>query len=53
MALKVVNVRLEAITIPHLNREEVMVVLFVIPARGILSEERFDYLLEDVERMWW
>ena len=51
LALKVADVGLEAITLPHPDGEEVMVVLLGLPARGILGEERFGYLFEVVERV--
>jgi len=49
LALKVVDVGLEAITMPYLNREELIVVLLGLPVRGILSEKHFGYLLEVVK----
>jgi len=51
--LEVADVRLEAVTLPYLDREEVVVVLLSLPARSILSDERLGYLLEVLERMWW
>jgi len=41
LALKVTDIRLEAITLPHLNTKEVMVVLLDFLARNILSDEHF------------
>jgi len=35
--------------LPHFDGEKVMVVSLSLPTRGILSEERFGYLLEVVE----
>ena len=49
LALEVTNVGLEAIILPHFDGEKVVVVLG-FPARGVLSEEHFVYLLEVVER---
>ena len=49
--MKVTDVGLEAITLPHFDGEKMVVVLLGLPARGILSEEHFNYLLEIVERM--
>jgi len=50
--LEVADVGLEAITLPHFNGEEVLIVLLGLTARSVLSEERFSYLLEVVEGMW-
>jgi len=44
--LEVTNIKLEAITLPCLNGEEVMVVLLGLPARNVLSEEHFGCLLK-------
>ena len=49
--MEAVDIRLEAVILPHLDGEEVMAVFLGILARGILSEERFDYLLEVTERV--
>jgi len=51
LVLEVADVRLEAVTLPYLDREEVVVVLLSLPARSILSDERLGYLLEILERM--
>ena len=51
LVLQVADVELEAITLPYLKGEEVMVVFLQLSARGVLSEECFDYLLELVEGM--
>ena len=51
LALEVTDVGLESITLPHLNEEEMMVILLGLPTRGVLSEKCFGYLLEVVERM--
>jgi len=51
LALEVTDVGLEAITLPHFDAQEVVVVPFDFSTRGILIEERFDDLLEGVERM--
>ena len=53
LALEVTNVGLEAIILPHFDGEKVVVVLLGFPARGVLGDERFGYLLEVVGRMWW
>ena len=42
--------RLEAATLPHLDGEEVIVILIGLLARDVLSEERFGYLFKVVER---
>ena len=52
LTLKEADVRLEVVTLPYFEREEVMVVLLGLLARCILGEERFSYLLEVVERVW-
>ena len=52
LALEVANVGLGAVTLPHFDREEVIVVLLGLLAGGILSEEHLIYLLEVAERMW-
>jgi len=49
LALEVADVGFEAITLPHLNEEKVMVVLLGLSLRGVLSEKYFGYLLEVVE----
>ena len=36
--------------LPH-SDSEMVAILLGLPARGVLSEERFSYLLEVVERM--
>ena len=38
---------------PHLNGEEMMVVILTLLAGGVLSEEHLGYLLEIVERVRW
>ena len=53
LALKVIDVGLEAIILPYFNREEGMVVLLGFPTRDILSEKCFSYLLKVVEGMGW
>jgi len=42
LALKEVDIRFEAVVLPHFDGEEMMIVL--------LGEEQFSYHLEDVER---
>jgi len=49
--LKVTNVGLEAIVLPHFDGEKVVSVLLGLPVRGILTEKCFGYLFEVVERM--
>ena len=51
--LEVANIRLEVVTMSHLDREEVMIVLFGFSVGGVLGEKYFSYLLEVVERMGW
>jgi len=50
LALEVANVRFEAVALPHLDGE-VVVIPLNLSARCILGEERFGHLLEVVERM--
>ena len=50
LVLKVADVRLEAIILPHFDGEEVVVVLLGFLVRSILGEERLSYLLVTVER---
>ena len=51
LALEVSEVGLEAVALPHFDGKKVVVVLFGLPARGILSEKCFGYLLESMERI--
>ena len=44
LALEEADVRLEAVTLPHHDREEMMVVFLSLLERDILSEEHFGYL---------
>ena len=48
-ALAVTDIRLEAVALPHFDDEKVVVVFFGLPARGVLGEKCFGYLLEVVE----
>jgi len=50
LALEVADVRFEAVALPHLDDEN-MVVPFSFPARYVLGEECFRHL-EVAERMW-
>ena len=50
LTMKVADVGLEAIIMPHLNGEEVMVILLGLLAGEVLSEEHLGYLLEVAER---
>ena len=50
MALEEASVGFEAITLPHFDKEEVLVVLLSLLTRGVLSEEYFNYLFEVVEK---
>jgi len=43
----------EAVALPHLDREEIMVVPLVLPTRGLLSKECFSYLLKVVDGEGW
>ena len=52
LALEKADVGFETVTLPHLYEEEAMVILFCLPTRCVLSEERFGYLLEVMERLW-
>ena len=52
LALKVVDVKFEIITMPHFDGEKMMVVPLNLPTRCISGEEHFRHLLEVVERMW-
>jgi len=49
--LKVADVGLEAVTLPHFDGEEVVVVLLVFSTGDIMGEEHLSYLLETMERM--
>ena len=51
LALEAADVGFEAITLPHLDGEMV-VVPFSFPTSCVLGEERFGHLLGVVERMW-
>ena len=51
LALKIADVGFEAIILPHLEGENMMVVPLSLPARCILGEECFRHHLEVVERM--
>ena len=51
--LKVAIIGLEAVALPHLDGEKVVVIPLGLLTRGILSEECFDYPLEVVKRKWW
>ena len=51
LALKIYNVGFEAVTMPHLYGEKVMVVPLTLPVRCVLGEEHFGQLLEATERM--
>jgi len=51
LALDEANVRLEAVILPHLDGEEVVAILLGLLTRGVLSEERFNYLLEVVKKV--
>ena len=49
LILKEIEVRLEAVSLPHFDREKVVVVPLSLLAGGILSEERFIHLSEVME----
>jgi len=49
--LEVTNVRLETVALSHFDIEKVVVVLLGLLMRDILSEKRFSYLFEVVERV--
>ena len=51
LILKVANVELEAITLPHLTTRRRWLFFFGFPAGGVLSEVCLSYLLETVERV--
>jgi len=51
-ALKVANVGFDVVALPHLNSENVVVVLFSLLARCVLGEERLGHLVEVAVRMW-
>ena len=50
LALEEIDIWFETITLSHLHGKKVMAVLLDLPARGILSEERFNYLFELVKK---
>jgi len=52
LALKVADIILEVVALPHLDSEKMVVVPLSLPARCVLDEERFRHLLKVVERMW-
>ena len=51
LALKEADVELEAVTLPYLDEEEVMMILLSLLVEGVLSEECLSYLFEVAERM--
>ena len=51
LALEVANVGFEVVVLTHLDGEKVVVVPLSLPKRCVLSEERFERLLEVAERM--
>ena len=53
LALEIVDVGLEVITLPCFDSEKVVVILLDFLMRGVLGEERIGYLLKVVERIWW
>ena len=52
MALKEVDVRVEAVSLPHLNGEQVMVILLGLLTRAVLGDECLSNFHEVVERVW-
>ena len=50
LTLEVADVGLETVTMPHLDGEEMMVVLLGFSAGGVLYEKCFGYLLDVTER---
>ena len=53
LALEEVDVWFKAIALPHLNGEEMIVILFGLLTRGVLSEKHFGYFLDVAERVGW
>ena len=51
LALEVSNLGLEAVTLPHLNNEKMLIVLLGFPASCVLGEECSCHLFEVVKRM--
>jgi len=51
LILKVANVRLEAVTLPHFDSEEVVAILLSLSAGSVLGEKRLSYLLIIMEEM--
>jgi len=51
LALKVVDIGLEVVIMPHLDGEEVMVVLIGFSAGGVLGEKCLNHFLKIAERM--
>ena len=51
LVLEVADVRLEVVTEFYFDSEEVVVVLLVLLAEGILGEKRLGYLLKVVEQI--
>ena len=52
LALEEADVELEAVTLPHLDGKEVVVVLLGLSTGGVWSEEHLDYLLKVAEIIW-
>ena len=50
LALKVADVGLEAVTLPHFNGEKVVIILLGLSVGSVLSED-LSYLLEVAKRM--
>ena len=48
MNLKLANIRLEVVRGPHLDGEEVMVIMLELLAEGVLSEEKLGEIFEAV-----
>ena len=51
LTLEESDVGFGAITLPHLDGEEVMVILLGLPVRCVLGEECFGYFFEVAERV--
>jgi len=51
LALEIADIRFEAIVLPHLDWENLVVVSLSLLARCVLGDEHFRHLLEVAERM--
>ena len=50
--MKVPDIELEVVTLPHLDSEKAMVVPLGLPARCVLDEKCLSHLLEVAKKVW-